>query len=583
MENENADKAELNEQKLLYEKNVLLLKRYPYIMMKGFPDFDQLDIIWKLNREGKRIMYDSRAEECLEIYKNESERTNKAFFQDLSRQLLIKNETNPWNLKYLCDNVRRSEDYGGDNHIYLYYDSFRLFCAYLKILDIEPYLTDAKIVFLFGPEQLSAYYPLDFKKIYGIDYSQMKNKQIRIDEMNRICVFHFIGGSSGTAFVSQIMDYHRTLFTIRFPFALTFEYFYKLVQGKTVLEMHKLFQQKIAINLEPGFTKTVIDKVFGMKKLFHKMALSLRGIGRPTKGEWFKAFYLAYNYTMNRKFTERIVPVIYYDSHELDGIEGIKSAFEILPEFRYVTMLSVIRDTTCQFSSLANWAMHEPFAYNLPYEKVKSMRDEYLLPSYIANYYKELPHRETTAETFIDKYVRKVRFEDLKLYPKATLYALCEFMDIPWDENLLHCTYDGLPTEKEMISGRWNNWNNQTGFDPSTVHKRERKNCSDLDFMRIELLSFGLYRHYGYKSKFYLGEALAREEILTQCIPFFTSDLIEINHPNFDKRAFQRKRYQFIQFLVEWIYSPESDLIRSLHPIKWMKPKEEMVNGPLYE
>ena len=45
------------------------------------------------------------------------------------------------------DNVRASEDFGGDNHIYMYYDSREIFEVFLQAVDITPYLPSEKFIF----------------------------------------------------------------------------------------------------------------------------------------------------------------------------------------------------------------------------------------------------------------------------------------------------------------------------------------------------------------------------------------------------------------------------------------------------
>lgn len=63
--------------------------------------------------------------------------------------------------------------------IYMYYDSLDLFTLLIRVEDITPYLKEEKLIFLFGKEDLKQNYPLDFKKLYGIDYENMKPQPIR--------------------------------------------------------------------------------------------------------------------------------------------------------------------------------------------------------------------------------------------------------------------------------------------------------------------------------------------------------------------------------------------------------------------
>ena len=72
------------------------------------------------------------------------------FFRDLSKPLLIMDEMNSYHWEYLMDNVRASEDYGADNHIYMHYATEELFCLLLQVVDITPYLASEKFVVSWG-------------------------------------------------------------------------------------------------------------------------------------------------------------------------------------------------------------------------------------------------------------------------------------------------------------------------------------------------------------------------------------------------------------------------------------------------
>lgn len=92
--------------------------------------------------------------------------TNKVthpFFLDLEKPILIEDEYNAFHYEYLYDNVRRSEDYGDDNHIYMFYRDMYEFLCFICTENIVPYLFDEKIIFLFTKEDREGY-PIDFKR-----------------------------------------------------------------------------------------------------------------------------------------------------------------------------------------------------------------------------------------------------------------------------------------------------------------------------------------------------------------------------------------------------------------------------------
>ena len=72
---------------------------------------------------------------------------SRNFFRDLEKPILAADVFSQYELEYLNDNVRKSEWVARENHIYLHYTSWPVFCAYLQVLDLQVLLKDKKIVF----------------------------------------------------------------------------------------------------------------------------------------------------------------------------------------------------------------------------------------------------------------------------------------------------------------------------------------------------------------------------------------------------------------------------------------------------
>lgn len=102
-----------------------------------------------------------------------------------------------------------------------------------------------------------------------------------------------------------------------------------------------------------------------------------------------------------------------------------------------------------------------------------------------------------------------VRFEDLKLNPRATLSSLIKFFDIPWSDNLLQTTWLGY-----LRDGISTDFSHFKGFDPTPVYKTYSHLLSNFDKYRIELLKEKYYSAWGYKAKLYDGQVFANEDIL---------------------------------------------------------------------
>ena len=67
------------------------------------------------------------------------------FFRDLENPILAADVFSQYELEYLNDTVRRSEDVGRENHIYLHYTDWETFCAWCQVLEWKPLLKSGKL------------------------------------------------------------------------------------------------------------------------------------------------------------------------------------------------------------------------------------------------------------------------------------------------------------------------------------------------------------------------------------------------------------------------------------------------------
>lgn len=86
----------------------------------------------------------------------------------------------------------------------------------------------------------------------------------------------------------------------------------------------------------------------------------------------------------------------------------------------------------------------------------------------------------------------RIRFEDLKMYPKTILGKLCQIVGIPWDDSLLKTTMDG----KESVYTI--NGNSVTGFDLKPVYHPYEEYFDAFDKFRLALLFREKNKAYGY-------------------------------------------------------------------------------------
>ena len=196
-----------------YEKNCKLLSKYPYIFRKDFLAFDELPIIFFPYDDNQYTPYDVKEQHFREYVNFQHPVISRNFFKDLEKPILAADVFSQYELEYLNDNVRKSEWVARENHIYLHYTSWPVFCAYLQCLDLQALLKDKKIVFLIEDE--IEQYPIDFKERFGIDYSKNEVKPIGVREINRLIWHTQLSAHNGGDFFNEIFDAHPNLLVVQ--------------------------------------------------------------------------------------------------------------------------------------------------------------------------------------------------------------------------------------------------------------------------------------------------------------------------------------------------------------------------------
>lgn len=82
----------------------------------------------------------------------------------------------------------------------------------------------------------------------------------------------------------------------------------------------------------------------------------------------------------------------------------------------------------------------------------------------------------------------EVRFEDLKLHPKEEFSKICERMEIPWSDSMLHTT----------VWGKMSSMGSVRDFDLKPVFNRHETEWSEFDYFRLCLISSPYQKKYGY-------------------------------------------------------------------------------------
>lgn len=105
--------------KKYYQENCEALEHCPFqIGFRNCP-WEELPVQLFPISETEYCLFDRENQTFSELRSVTSDHLLDYLFEDLSRPIFQENECNLYHLKYLWDNVRRSEDFGGDNHIYV--------------------------------------------------------------------------------------------------------------------------------------------------------------------------------------------------------------------------------------------------------------------------------------------------------------------------------------------------------------------------------------------------------------------------------------------------------------------------------
>ena len=195
-----------------YEKNCRLLRKYPYCFQQDFPAFEELPLRFYPYDDQRYIPFTAETETFGEPLDLRHPVVSRNFFHNLEKPVLAADVYSQYELEYLRDNVRKSEWVGRENHVYLHYTDWGIFCAYLQILSLRPLLEEEKLVFLIEDE--ISQYPIDFKSRFGIDYSQCLVKPIGIREIHRLIWHTQLSSHNGGDFFNEIFDNHPNLIAV---------------------------------------------------------------------------------------------------------------------------------------------------------------------------------------------------------------------------------------------------------------------------------------------------------------------------------------------------------------------------------
>ena len=465
-----------------YEKNCKLLSKYPYLFRKDFPDFEALPIRFYPYDDTSYVPYDTEHKRFGEKIDFNAEIISRNFFHDLEQPVLAAEVWSQHELEYLNDNVRKSEWVARENHIYLHYPDWGVFCSHLQHWEWKSLLRDEKIVFLIGEE--IGQYPIDFKERFGIDYSRYTVRPVGIREVNRIIWHTQLSSHNGGDFFNEIFDGHPNLL------------FFTSI-------MHHTMQEGVEELRE------VLDKARSMREIQEvldhwgdpRLVEELYTLKNRTDKDVLVAIYLAEkDWSPNRDPAARIAPALFYQPHfgniyyrfrvheKNQTVLYAKEAEEIyqtsfFKQFKYVKTFTPLRRFTTSHAATVRFMMRQ-----------RGTREERLkkVPDVIAQ-------RVLNRSFMLDRGNRLfrdsvlVRFEDAKLNPTATFKALAAFVDLPYTESMTYCSFGGVQNPAAV------------GMSPEKVYVTYDEFANDTERYFLEYFLRDAYEYYGYDFQYYDG------------------------------------------------------------------------------
>lgn len=493
-----------------YRKNCALLGKYPYLFRKDFLKFEDLPIRFYPYDDNSYTPY-YVGEERFGDYINFRETViQHYFFKDLENPILAEDVYSQYELEYLRDNVRRSEDVACENHVYLYYTSWAEFCAHLACLNMKPLLEEKKVVFLFEDEK--ELYPIDFKERFHIDYSRLSVKPLAIREVTRLIWHGQLSSHNGGDLFNEVFDAHPNLIAMPSILMSNIE--------ETIEATRKGLEESGTLaEAQARFSHWNDPRL--IEELYHNRA-------RTDKDILVGMYLYRKEYTGFRDESSRIVPALFFQPHFGNIMYSMRSdargrtvlsspeyeavrTSPVFLGFKYIKMFLPMRRPTTSHGGTVKF-MDAVSAYENEYESKNGT---------LSINTDAVSERVMNRSFMVDRQDRVcrdsvvVRFEDGKLNPKATFTALAAFLDIPYTESMTKCTDRG---EEAVVPG------NVTGFDPVSVYRTYDEYVNGNERIFIEYFLRDVYRYYGYDFHYYDGKPMSRERVEELLKGFDTMD-----------------------------------------------------------
>ena len=466
------------------EGDTLKIDNKVYLFRENFPQFEGLSLRFYPFDDNDYLPFDLGKGAFGGYVNYNNPVVSRNFFKDLENPILAQDVYSQYELEYLCDNVRPSEDIGRENHIYLHYTSWEVFCAHLQVLNMRQILRTKKIVFLFGDE-LSRY-PIDFQEMYGIDYSQYPVKKIGFQDIQRLIWHTQLSSDNGGDFFNEVFPNLISLPSLMFD---------------SVEESVAKVKDEIARQAGSG----VRDPLLRSGSLSDKDVL-LFAILRTQSG-----------YLGGLDHAARIYPALFFQPHfgiihyklypDEKGRTVIASEeydkicnSPIFKAFKYVKTFTPMRRITTSYAATIRWQIEQRGLLEGREERKDTIIPDISLDRVLNRSFMIDPEQRLFKDSVL------VRFEDGKTNPEATFRALAAFLDIPYTESMTYCSEKGVHDVETAVG-------NVIGFDTATVYRTYDEYAAVEERAFVEFCLRDAYQYYGYDFHYYDGKPVDEERL----------------------------------------------------------------------
>lgn len=479
-----------------YERNCKLLAKYPYLFRRDFVPFEELPIRFFPYDDHNGYVPFYRAEERFGGFVNfGSQVVSRNFFRDLDKPVLAADVFSQYELEYLADNVRPSEYIGRENHIYLHYTDWSVFCSYLQCLNLRKLLESRKLVFLIEDE--IGQYPIDFKERFGIDYSRYPVKPIGIREVTKMIWHTQLSTHNGGDFFNEVFDGHPNLITMSSVMMSSVV--------KVVAELRTAVEQADSMGSAVRGIKwpaRLVEELYRLRDRTDKDVLVAIFLGkeeatrcldpdsRIAPALFFQPHFANIVYQMRVDSANRTV----LECETYDEIHQLP----IFRDFKYIKTFTPMRRPTTSHGATVKFMYGEALKATREGEEVMVVSDAIM-------------ERVVNRSFMIDPEDRLyrdgvlVRLEDGKLDPKATFSALAAFLDLPYTESMTYGSDGGTPVEPRAYMG---DDVCAPGFGVESVYRTYDEYVNDSERYFIEYFLRDAYEYYGYGFHYYDGAAV---------------------------------------------------------------------------